>query len=90
MSETFMTFGRARKAVADMSKNEQLEAMRIAAAAVDDAKEELAPFEPMIAADVYPETLEMGLAILDRIVAFEQANDRLLRLCEAVTAKGKH
>jgi hypothetical protein len=37
-----------------------------------------------------PETLEMGLAVLDRIVAFEAANDRLLRLCDAITAKSKH
>jgi hypothetical protein len=47
MSETF-SVGRACKTVAQMTEAEQLEAMRIAAAAVDEAQEELAPFEPMV------------------------------------------
>jgi hypothetical protein len=58
------------KAVADMSRDEQFSALSIAAAAFDDAKEELAPFEPLMAASYMPETLDMGLTILGAIFRF--------------------
>jgi hypothetical protein len=79
-----------RKPVATMSDDEQMQALLIAARAVDDAKEELAPFEPLIEADYMPETLEMAETILAAIFRFEEANDRLLRLCDAITAKDAH
>jgi hypothetical protein len=73
-----------------MTEDEQMAALYIAAGAVDEAKEDLAPFEPMIEADYMPETLEIGLLVLDRIQAFQEAHDRLMRLCDAITAKDKH
>jgi hypothetical protein len=44
----------------------------------------------LIEADYMPETLQMGLTILDAIFAFEEAHERLMRLCNAITAKGAH
>jgi hypothetical protein len=73
-----------------MTDDEQMAALYIAAGAVDEAKEDLAPFEPLIEADYMPETLEMGLTILDAISRFQDAHERLLRLCDAITAKGAH
>jgi hypothetical protein len=90
MSETFMTIGRARKAVADMTKDEQLVAMRIAADNFAEAERELEPYQPWIEANYLPDTMGMCIDILARLIAVQEAHERLLRLCAAVTATGAH
>jgi hypothetical protein len=89
-SEAFSISRSERKPVAAMSDDEQMAALLIAARAWDDAKEGLAPFEPLIEADYMPETLEMGLTIVDAIFRFEDAHERLMRLCDAIKAKDAH
>jgi hypothetical protein len=90
ITEAFSISRDQRKPVAMMTDEEQMQALLIAARAVDDAKEELAPFEPLIEADYMPETLEMAETILAAIFRFEEAHERLMRLCGAITAKDAH
>jgi hypothetical protein len=78
------------KPVAAMTGVEQLRAMQLALDAFDAAKDELAPFEPLIQAEYLPESVDMGISILAAIFALEEAHDRLTRLADAVTAKGAH
>jgi hypothetical protein len=89
-SEAFSISRSERKPVAMMSDDEQMQALLIAARAVDDAKEALEPFEPLIEADYMPETLEMAETILAAIWRFEEAHERLMRLCAAITVKDAH
>jgi hypothetical protein len=60
--------------------------MAIALDGFEAAKRGLAPFEPLIEAECVPDTLEMGLSILDAIFAFQEAHERLIRLCDAVAS----
>jgi hypothetical protein len=90
LSETFAISRSERKPVAMMSDDEQMAALLIACRAWDDAKEELAPFEPLIEADYMPETREMAETILAAIWRFQEAHERLMRLCDAITAKDAH
>lgn len=78
------------KPVADMTGVEQLRAMQIALDAFEAAKDELAPFEPLIAAEYMPDTPEMAITILGAIGAFEETHGRLTRVADAITAKGAH
>jgi hypothetical protein len=80
-AETFSVSRCERKPVAMMTDEERMQALLIAARAVD---------EPLIEADYMPETLEMAETILAAIFRFEEAHERLMRLCDAITAKDAH
>jgi hypothetical protein len=77
-----------QKTVACMTDPEKLAALAYARDEFQQAERDLQPYVPLAYADYMPATLDAGLSIIGRFMEFERIRLRVVRLCDAVMAKG--